>query len=86
MLSRPLLRQEGNDLVGTSDELVSIPPNRIGGVSTFDDLRIPDAFQSQSWHWGQRWGYYLVFQASCAAFTLIRAVSSVKGGSGGLVA
>jgi len=28
--------------------------------------------------------FYLVFQRSCAALTLIRAVSSVKGGKGGL--
>ena len=29
---------------------------------------------------------YFVFQTSCAALTLIRAVSPVKGGTGGLVA
>jgi hypothetical protein len=41
MLSLPLLGQEGHDLFGTFDELVSVSPDRVRGVCTLDDVRIP---------------------------------------------
>jgi hypothetical protein len=41
MFFGPFVCQESHNLIRAFHELISIPPNRVGGVSAFDNLRIP---------------------------------------------
>lgn len=86
VLLGPLVCQEFLDRVAPLKELVSVSPDRVGrighlhcrGVSVLGSA-MPHG------HIIEVWGStHLVFHASCAALTLVLAVSSLKGGNGGL--
>lgn len=86
ILFGPFLGQESDDLICASNELISVSPNRVRGISSLYNLWVPKNFLIEGHLANDERGTDFVFQASCAAFTLTRAVSIVKGGSGGLVA
>jgi hypothetical protein len=88
VLFGPLLGKEVHDLVASADEGVAVAPYRVRRVGHLDRfwVSIGENGKSITWTVRSRVGkncMYLVFHASCAAFTLIRAVSRVKGGKGG---
>jgi hypothetical protein len=88
ILHTPFLGQEIHNLICAFQEGIPVPPDRIRGVAILHFMRIPDLVSFSLPHF-QISSYkqtYFVFHRSCAAFTLIFAVSRVKGGKGGLPA
>lgn len=80
----PFLGQESDDGGTASKESRSVPPDRVRCVSHGYSFWVSACVVSQRVKRGgpqAAGGWYLVFQRSCAALTLARAVSSVNGGT-----
>ena len=79
----PLLGQESGDGGTAIKESRSVAPDGVRGVSHGYSFWVSACAVSQRVKHGdaQDGGWYLVFQRSCAALTLARAVSSVNGGA-----
>lgn len=80
ILSGPLLAQKINDRLGPHEELVTVAPDRVCGVSFSYRFRVSVTMVSGSWASGGFGENYFVFQRFWAILVFLVAVSSVKGG------